>query len=116
MAFEFNPFTGKLDKTGGEAGVDSGVAISTDGTLASNSDLKVPTEQAVKTYVDAIGGGSIPQVSTDPVSPAAEDAWVLKSGGASPIGLLLALTTGVPTSYRFSYRTNEGTTVRVTLA
>lgn len=31
---------------------DSGVAISTDGTLASNSDAKITTEKGVKTYVD----------------------------------------------------------------
>ena len=29
-----------------------GVSVSTDGTLSSNSDLKIPTEKAVKTYVD----------------------------------------------------------------
>lgn len=36
--------------------IDSGVAVtkfSADGTLAGNSDLAVPTEKAVKTYVDA---------------------------------------------------------------
>lgn len=32
--------------------VDSGITISTDGTLAANSDTKVPTEKAVKTYAD----------------------------------------------------------------
>lgn len=41
----YNGTTGKLIK-------DSGVAISTDGTLASNSDAKVTTEKGVKTYVD----------------------------------------------------------------
>jgi hypothetical protein len=38
-----------------------GVALpvpSTDGTLGHNSDLLIPTEQAVKTYVDAHAGGS----------------------------------------------------------
>jgi hypothetical protein len=81
---------------------DSGVLISTDGTLASNSDVKVATEKAVKTYVDANSGGSIPQVST--------------GGNGSPIGLLLTLTQGIPVSYQFSYRTQEGTTKRVTIA
>lgn len=38
--------------TSGKLIADSGVAPSTDGTLASNSNAKVPTEQAVKTYVD----------------------------------------------------------------
>lgn len=32
--------------------------VSTDGTLADNSDLVVPTEKAVKTYVDANSGGN----------------------------------------------------------
>ncbi len=41
----YNGTTGKVIK-------DSGVAVSTDGTLASNSNAKLPTEQAVKTYVD----------------------------------------------------------------
>lgn len=40
----FNNTTGKIIK-------DSGKNISTDGTFASNSDNKVPTEKAVKTYV-----------------------------------------------------------------
>lgn len=35
---------------------DSGIVKSTDGTLASNSDSKVPTEKAVKTYVDVSSG------------------------------------------------------------
>lgn len=38
--------------TSGKLIADSGVAPSTDGTLASNSDAKLPTEKAVKTYVD----------------------------------------------------------------
>jgi hypothetical protein len=34
--------------------------FSIDGTLAGNSDAAVPTEKAVKTYVDAAGGGGDP--------------------------------------------------------
>lgn len=71
---------------------------------------------------DYINGAkaSIPEYTVDPVSPAPEDAWVLHDGFAvvgSPIGLLLSLTYAVQTSgqYRFSYRTLEGTTVRVPL-
>lgn len=48
----FNDTTGKVNK-------DSGTAISTDGTFATNSDTKVPTEKAVKTYVDARTSGNI---------------------------------------------------------
>src|ERR1051326_2426291 len=36
--------------TGGEELSDAGAALSTDGTFAANSDAKVPTEKAVKTY------------------------------------------------------------------
>lgn len=46
----FDGTTGKLVK-------DSGKALSTDGTLASDSDALVPTQKAVKTYVDAAMGG-----------------------------------------------------------
>lgn len=43
----FNGTTGKVIK-------DSGVAISTDGTFAGNSDAKLATEKATKTYVDQL--------------------------------------------------------------
>ena len=38
--------------TTGKLLADGGAVLSTDGTFASNSDAKVPTEKAVKTYVD----------------------------------------------------------------
>lgn len=55
----FNGTTGKVV-------MDGGAAISTDGTFAANSDAKVPTEKAVKTYVSAAvaGGGATPGGST----------------------------------------------------
>jgi len=37
--------------TGGKVVKDSAVTVSTDGTFAANSDSKVPTEKAIKTYV-----------------------------------------------------------------
>jgi len=81
--FVINPFTGQFDQTGSGGGgggdvsgpglsvigdiatwaditgttlADSGVAFTTDGSLAANSDNLVPTEKAVKTYVDAHSG------------------------------------------------------------
>ncbi len=44
--------------------------FSTDGTLAGNSDLAVPTEKAVKTYVDTavVGGATIKGVECFPMS------------------------------------------------
>lgn len=72
---------------------------------------------------DLVNGGettTIPELTSDPTSPGAEEAWVLRSGGSggTPIGLLLALTmdVGTPATYQFSYRTTEGTTVRTTLS
>lgn len=38
-------------------GYTKGIPISTDGTLSANSDLVVPSQKAVKTYVDAHSGG-----------------------------------------------------------
>lgn len=64
---------------------------------------------------------TIQQVSSDPSSPYQQQAWVLKStggaGSGEAYGLLLALTQpGGSTSYQFSYRTLQDTTVRSTLS
>lgn len=39
---------------------DDGLALDTDGTLAADSDVKIPSQKAVKTYVDAHAGGGAP--------------------------------------------------------
>lgn len=62
-------------------GFTSGIPIDTDGTLSANSDFLVPSQKAVKTYVDteiaAVSGG-VSTVSdegsgivdnTDPTNP-----------------------------------------------
>lgn len=72
---------------------------------------------------DSGGGTTIPEYATDPVSPSAEDVWVLRTDTAdgtagSPRGLLLSLTyTGnmLSSSYQLSYRTAAGTTIRTTM-
>jgi len=76
-------------------------------------------------YKQTSESGAISQVTEDPASPAAEEAWVLRSGtgggiaDGTPMGLLLGLTYtdngGIPFTYQFSYRTKEGTTKRVSL-
>jgi hypothetical protein len=38
-------------------GYTKGIPLSTDGTLSANSDLIVPSQKAIKTYVDANSGG-----------------------------------------------------------
>ena len=68
----------------------------------------------------------IPQVTSDPSSPLAEDAWILATiSGGSGGGKLNAFfgafpyispNTGGTASYQFSFRTLEGTTKRATLA
>ena len=70
--------------------------------------------------------GIIPQLTSDPVSPAGEDAWVLATiGGGSGGGTLKAFSglgfpiispnTGGTQLYQLSYQTKEGTTKRVNL-
>lgn len=68
--------------------------------------------------------GHIPELTSDPSSPAPEDAWVLRSGSGGvgsgeSYGLLLALTqpgTGGSYTYALKYRTQEGTTISVALS
>lgn len=43
-----------FDGVDGQLAKDSGIVISTDGTLSSNSDEKIATEKATKTYADAV--------------------------------------------------------------
>lgn len=100
---------------GGVQSVVAGTNITVD-----NTDPENPIVNSTAT-----GGGSIPQYDTDPASPAAEDAWVLKSGsvtGGGKLQFLFGLGTPVTDSgtggvtYQFSYRTQEGTTIRTTLS
>ncbi len=101
----FNGTTGKSVK-------DSGVALSTDGTLAANSDAKVPTEKAIKAYVDQLLGAQdamifkgVVDCSTSPNYPAADRGWTYRVSVAGKIGgagglnveagdILLCLTDG----------------------
>jgi len=66
------------------------------------------------------GNSTIPELTSDPSSPTAGQAWVLATPLAaigSPIGILLALTYATTTfSYQFSYRTTENTTIRTVLS
>jgi hypothetical protein len=66
------------------------------------------------------GSAGIQQLTADPASPTAEEAWVLYTaavGEGIPLMMfpLLILSPGIPASYQFSYRTNQGNTKRVTL-
>lgn len=61
--------------SGGTAPEYSGVTISTDGTLASNSDAKLATEKAVKTYADGLFS-RLETRTSDPSSPVAGQMWL----------------------------------------
>ncbi len=58
----FNGTSGKIIK-------ESSVAISTDGTFAANSDAKIPTEKAVKTYTAAYAPLASPALTGTPTAP-----------------------------------------------
>lgn len=77
---------------------------------------------------DLSGGGSgsfaIPEVSSDPGSPSAGDAWVLRTGSGGTGGgevkalfpLILTANSGGSYTYELSYYTEDSTIVRTTLA
>ncbi len=58
--------------------------ISTDGTLASNSDKAIPTEKAIKTYIDNNSGGV---TKIDDLSDAKSDNQGLGNGSSLFLGL-----------------------------
>lgn len=64
---QFDSTTGKLIK-------DGGLALDTNTSLTANSDLKVPSQKAVKAYVDgfAPGGGSSLTLKTNSVNNASQ--------------------------------------------
>lgn len=64
--------------------------------------------------VEAENNPKIPELTADPVSPVPGQTWVLAGQIGTPVGLLLAITTGA-ISYRLSYYTSEGTIVRTVL-
>jgi hypothetical protein len=58
---------------------------------------------------------NIPEFDLDPVNPIAGITWVLHDGRiGSPIGMLLTLTNNV-NSYKLSYKTLEGSVIRVSM-
>ncbi len=79
--------------TSGKLISDSGVSISTDGTMSANSDLKLPTEKAVRTYLanyiaaqDVMVFKGTINCSTNPNYPAADAGYVYRVSVAGRIG------------------------------
>lgn len=79
--------------TGKNADQVDGADLDTDGTLAANSDVKVPSQKAVKTYADGLIAandalqykGAI-DCSTNPIYPAANSGHLYKVSVAGKIG------------------------------
>jgi hypothetical protein len=61
----------QFDGTTGKSVKDGGISISTDGTMADNSDTEIPTEKAVKTYAMPLS-----YLDTDSTMAANSDAKV----------------------------------------
>lgn len=79
-----------LSGTTGKIIADSGKAHSVDGTLASNSDAKIPTEKAVKTYADSVAASatsvaSIIHAATSKATPVDADELALIDSAASNV-------------------------------
>lgn len=79
--------------TGDLTGVLLASAIDTDVTLAANSDAKIPSQKAVKTYVDQIVAAQDAMVfkgvidcSANPNYPAADRGWTYRASVAGKIG------------------------------
>lgn len=99
----FNGVTGK-------ALGDSGIAFSTDGTLASNSDEKVPTEKAVKAYVDdkapaTLSYYDLPEIASPATPPASTMRLYAKGDGA----LYTKDPSGVETQFSLPFATGSFT-------
>lgn len=68
MAYKFNPFTGNLD--------DTGLPVDTDGTLAANSDTKIASQKATKTYVDTKTATLVGTLASRPTSANSGDFYL----------------------------------------
>jgi hypothetical protein len=79
--------------TAAQAGAIATSALDTDGTLAANSDAKVPSQKAVKTYADQLIASADAMVfkgvvdcSANPNYPAADRGWTYRVSVAGKIG------------------------------
>jgi hypothetical protein len=65
-----------FDGTSGKLIADGGLSLDTDGTFLANSDASIPSQKAVKTYVDSVAQG----LSIKPSVKAASTASLTHSG------------------------------------
>lgn len=88
--------------SGLDADTVDGAHLSTDGTMLSNSDTKIPTEKAVKVYVDNNSGDSIPSgviVMWSGSTASIPSGWVLCNGTNGTPDLRNRFIVGVGNSY-----------------
>lgn len=76
-----------------QAGLQALLGLSTDGTMAGNSDLLIPTQKAAKAYADGLLDANnayqykgVVDASTSPNYPAASAGWTYKISVAGKIG------------------------------
>lgn len=94
-----------FDGTTGALAKDGGLSLSTDGTFAANSDAKIPSEKATKTYVAA----------QDAATLASAHAYA-DTGDAAAIVTAAAYTDLVANGRSWKNAVRAGTTVAGTLA
>jgi hypothetical protein len=78
--------------------------LDTDGTLAANSDSKIATQKAVKTYVDALPGGSPWTLLVDENGSSFAN-WTQVSGTWGSAGGYIKQTNAGSSEYRAKYNT-----------
>ena len=105
-----------IGQTGGDPAIRIGAEVSTDSTFASASDNKIPSQLAVKTYIDnSVAGGAVTSVNgaTGAITVAAGTAI-----GVSTVGQTITVTnTGVQSLAGTSNQISvSGSTGAVTLS
>ena len=80
--------------TGDSASIPVGY-LDTDGTLAGNSDSKVATQKATKTYVDAVAQGLSPKPSAIVATTTALATYTYANGSSGVGATITAVATGV---------------------
>jgi hypothetical protein len=58
--------------SGLDAALLTGASLSTDGTFAANSDTLIPSQKAIKTFIDAQGAGDMLKATYDPTNKNAD--------------------------------------------
>lgn len=96
-----------LGRTTAGSGDVEEVVLDVDGTLAGNSDIKVASQKAVKSYVDAVASGLSPKTSAKLTTTAALAANTYSNGASGVGATLTGVATGVLTIDGVSVAIND---------